>query len=148
MKQKMKSKKCLIVSFRVGVDDASYLQREFAPIFNETDLINIEKYHVYVKTIVKNEPVTPFSMSLEKDMKEVEAKMNRKLAAAIKQLSGGKENNEILTFRQKEQNAKNAHAVAERVLICVELHFFVEETIRGLGRQLHLLPHGERGDGV
>lgn len=76
-----------IVSFRVGVDDASYLQREFAPIFNETDLINIEKYHVYVKTIVKNEPVAPFSMSLEKDMKEVEARMNRKMAAAIKQLS-------------------------------------------------------------
>ena len=44
-------------------------------------------YHVYVKTIVKNEPVAPFSMSLEKDMKEVAARMNRKMAAAIKQLS-------------------------------------------------------------
>ena len=76
-----------IVSFRVGVNDAQYLQHEFAPIFSETDLTNIEKYHVYVKTIVKNEPVPPFSMSLEKDMAEVEARMNPKLAEMVKQLS-------------------------------------------------------------
>ncbi|MBQ6449418.1 ATP-binding protein [bacterium] len=76
-----------IVSFRVGVTDAQYLEHEFAPIFTETDLTNIEKYHVYVKTIVKNEPVPPFSMSLEKDMAEVQARMNPQLAAAIKQIS-------------------------------------------------------------
>jgi hypothetical protein len=76
-----------MVSFRVGVQDAQYLQHEFAPVFVETDLANIEKYHVYIKTIVNNEPVPPFSMSLEKDMKEVEAKMNKQLAAAVRQLS-------------------------------------------------------------
>jgi hypothetical protein len=76
-----------MVSFRVGVDDAKYLANEFTPIFNETDLANVEKFHVYIKTIVKNQPVPPFSMSLEKDMKEIEAKTNKKLAQAIKQLS-------------------------------------------------------------
>lgn len=76
-----------IVSFRVGVTDAQYLEHEFAPIFTETDLTNIEKYHVYVKTIVKNEPVPPFSMSLEKDMAQVQARMNPELATAIKQIS-------------------------------------------------------------
>ncbi|MDR0463358.1 MAG: type IV secretion system DNA-binding domain-containing protein [Pseudomonadales bacterium] len=77
-----------IISFRVGVTDAGYLQHEFAPVFNETDLTNIEKYHVYVKTIVNNEPVSPFSMSLEKDMTEVYAKMNKELGQMIKELSG------------------------------------------------------------
>lgn len=76
-----------IVSFRIGVPDANFLQHEFAPTFNETDLANIEKYHVYIKTIVNNEPVPPFSMSLEKDMDQVFAKMNPKLAEMIKQLS-------------------------------------------------------------
>ncbi len=76
-----------MVSFRVGVNDAQYLQHEFAPTFTETDLANIEKYHVYIKTIVKNEPVPAFSMSLEKDMKEVEARMNPELAKAVKELS-------------------------------------------------------------
>ncbi len=76
-----------MISFRVGVTDAQFLQHEFAPTFVETDLANIEKYHVYIKTIVKNEPVPAFSMSLEKDMKEVEARMNPELAKALKELS-------------------------------------------------------------
>ncbi len=76
-----------IVSFRIGVPDANFLQHEFTPIFNENDLTNVEKYHVYIKTIVKNEPVPPFSMSLVKDMSLVEARMNPKQSEMIKQLS-------------------------------------------------------------
>jgi len=76
-----------MVSFRVGVPDANFLQHEFSPTFNEGDLTNIEKYHVYMKTIVGNEPVPPFSMSLKKDMDAVKARMNPKQAEMIKQLS-------------------------------------------------------------
>lgn len=76
-----------MVAFRVGVPDANFLQHEFAPTFNEGDLTNIEKFHVYIKTIVKNEPVPPFSMSLMKDMTAIEARMNPKQAEMIKQLS-------------------------------------------------------------
>ena len=76
-----------MVSFRIGVTDANFLQHEFVPTFNETDLTNVEKYHVYIKTIVKNEPVPPFSMSLEKDMTSQDARRNPKLAEMIKQLS-------------------------------------------------------------
>ncbi len=76
-----------MVAFRVGVPDANFLQHEFSPTFNEGDLVNIEKYHVYVKTIVKNEPVLPFSMSLMKDMDSIKARMNPKQAEMIKELS-------------------------------------------------------------
>jgi hypothetical protein len=76
-----------MVSFRVGVTDANFLQHEFVPTFNEADLTNIEKYHVYMKTIVNNEPVPPFSVSLEKDMDKLEAQMNPKLAEMIRELS-------------------------------------------------------------
>jgi hypothetical protein len=76
-----------MVSFRLGVPDANFLQHEFSPTFNDHDLANIEKYHVYIKTIVRNEPVPPFSMSLMKDMDKVKARMNPRLAEMIKQLS-------------------------------------------------------------
>lgn len=76
-----------MIAFRVGVPDANFLQHEFAPTFNEGDLTNIEKYHVYIKTIVKNEPVAPFSMSLLKDMDAISARMNPKQAEMIKELS-------------------------------------------------------------
>ena len=76
-----------MITFRVGVTDANFLQHEFAPTFNETDLANIEKYNVYVKTIVNNEPVPAFSMSLMKDMTAQNARMNPQLAKTIRDLS-------------------------------------------------------------
>lgn len=76
-----------LVSFRVGVTDANYLQHEYTPVFNETDLINIDKFNAYVKTIVHNEPVKPFSLDLTKDMSKVENAMNPSVAKAIIQLS-------------------------------------------------------------
>lgn len=74
-----------LVAFRVGVTDANYLQHEYQPVFGEADLINIERFHAYAKTIVDNEPVPPFSMSTYRDMsKDVK---NSEVAAMIKQLS-------------------------------------------------------------
>jgi len=76
-----------LITFRVGVTDASYIQREYQPIFGESDLINIERFHVYMKTIVDNEPVPPFSVDLTKDYKKYKAQANEKVAQAIIQLS-------------------------------------------------------------
>ena len=76
-----------LISFRLGVTDASYIQREFQPIFAEADLINIERFHAYMKTIVRNEPVAPFSVDMTKYMKKIRADANDKIAQAIIQLS-------------------------------------------------------------
>ena len=76
-----------IISFRIGVTDASYVQREFQPIFGESDLINVERFHAYMKTIVRNEPVSPFSVDMTKDMSKLKKESNEKLAQAIIQLS-------------------------------------------------------------
>jgi len=76
-----------IISFRVGVSDANYLAREFQPVFSEQDLLNVERFHAYIKTIVGNEPVPPFSMDLTKDI-AAENKLRRpKAAEMIKRLS-------------------------------------------------------------
>jgi len=76
-----------IACFRVGVTDASYLAHEFTPVFTEEDLLNIERYHVYTKTTVKNEPVPPFSMDLTKDMEEQARMANKRVAEIIKEMS-------------------------------------------------------------
>lgn len=76
-----------LIAFRVGVNDANYLAREFVPVFTEDDLLNVERYHAYVKTIVHNEPVPPFSMDLTKDMKKQKELMNPKVAEIIKEMS-------------------------------------------------------------
>lgn len=76
-----------IISFRVGVTDANYLAHEFSPVFSEDDLLNIERFHVYIKTIVGNEPVPPFSMDLYKNLTEERKTMNPKLSKIIKEMS-------------------------------------------------------------
>lgn len=76
-----------IVSFRVGVTDANYLQHEFTPTFGEDDLLNVERYHAYVKTIVNNEPVPPFSMDTTKDLSKIKSTENPRVAEIIKEMS-------------------------------------------------------------
>jgi hypothetical protein len=96
-----------LISFRVGVSDAGYLQHEYQPTFNETDLINVEKYNAYVKTIVSNEPQIPFSLDLKKDMTQVTGQQNAEAGQMIKRLSAlkyGKDANIIeaeMTTRAK-----------------------------------------------
>ncbi|OGY11591.1 MAG: hypothetical protein A3E16_04410 [Candidatus Blackburnbacteria bacterium RIFCSPHIGHO2_12_FULL_44_25] len=76
-----------IACYRVGVTDASYLTREFQPVFDEDDLLNIERFNVYMKTIVNNEPVPPFSVDLTRDMGQVQAQKNEKVAEIIREMS-------------------------------------------------------------
>ncbi len=76
-----------LISFRLGVTDASYIQREFQPVFNESDLINVERFHAYIKTIVHNDPVSPFSADLTKDIGKIKTEANERIAQAIIQLS-------------------------------------------------------------
>lgn len=76
-----------IMAFRVGVTDANYLQHEFQPVFSEADLINIDVFNAYVKTIVNNAPVTPFSMDTTKSIPEEKAKENPRVAELIRELS-------------------------------------------------------------
>ncbi len=75
------------IAFRVGVTDAQYLVHEFQPTFTESDLLNIEAFNAYVKTIVDNEPVPAFSMSMKEDMQKIWAQQNPDLSEKIKELS-------------------------------------------------------------
>jgi len=75
------------IAFRVGVTDAQYLQHEFTPTFSESDLLNIEAFNAYVKTIVDNEPMPAFSMSMKEDMPPIWKHMDAVLAEKIKELS-------------------------------------------------------------
>ncbi len=76
-----------IASFRVGVTDANYLQHEFQPTFNENDLINVDKYNAYMRTIVQGEPVTPFSLDTTKDISKEKVLENSRVAELVKELS-------------------------------------------------------------
>jgi hypothetical protein len=77
-----------ILSFKVGVNDAQYLQNEFAPVFDQNDLINLESINAYVKLLVDGEYPPPFSMYTHlKNAPYGELKPDLEMANTIKELS-------------------------------------------------------------
>lgn len=76
-----------LISFRVGVSDANFLQNEFTPTFSESDLTNVDRFNVFIKTIVNNQPQPPFSMDMTRDMTQEDKMKNVEMAKNIKELS-------------------------------------------------------------
>ncbi len=72
-----------MVSFRIGVEDAEIMAKEFAPVFNEFDVINIDRFHAYVKLMISGTASRPFNMQTLPPL----APAAPELAAAIKRLS-------------------------------------------------------------
>ncbi len=54
-----------ICAFRVGADDAEYLETQFAPVFTKSDLINLPLGNCYTRLLVKGQPTPPFSMMVD-----------------------------------------------------------------------------------
>jgi len=50
-----------IVCFRVGAEDAEFLEREFLPEFMAEDLVNLTKYNVYLRLMIDGLAGRPFS---------------------------------------------------------------------------------------
>jgi len=50
-----------LITFRVGARDAQFLKNEFSPVFNETDLVNLPNYHIYLRLMINGVTSHPFS---------------------------------------------------------------------------------------
>ncbi len=50
-----------IVTFRIGAEDAEFLEKEFLPEFMAADLVNLSKYNIYLKLMVNGMSSRPFS---------------------------------------------------------------------------------------
>ncbi len=72
-----------MVSFRVGVEDAEFLAKEFAPVFSDYDLVNVEAFTSNIKMLIDNTASRPFNM------KPVMPKRpeSKELAMMLKELS-------------------------------------------------------------
>lgn len=51
-----------MISFRVGPEDAEFMAKQFAPVFTQQDLINIENYNAAIRLIINGIPSRPFNI--------------------------------------------------------------------------------------
>lgn len=71
-----------IMSFRVGAEDAEYLEKQFSPVFTAKDIMNIDNYNFYAKMLVGGKTVKAFNV------KAVPAPVGKQIVADnLKQLS-------------------------------------------------------------
>ena len=76
-----------MIIFRVGADDADFLEKEFEPEFTAQDLVNLPNYNIYLKLMIDGITSRPFSaltlppikVDLSKGVKDKIIESSRKL---------------------------------------------------------------------
>jgi hypothetical protein len=71
-----------IGAFRVGAEDAEFLEKQFAPEFSRFDLLNLDNFHLILKMIINNSISSPFKVKTIPPKKG-----NPEVVDLIKQLS-------------------------------------------------------------
>lgn len=82
-----------LIAFRVGAEDAEYLEKEFAPELAAQDIVNLGKYDIYLKLMIDGLAGRPFSAQTlvpfqkpEKSKKEKIIKVSRERYAARREV--------------------------------------------------------------
>jgi len=52
-----------IASFRVGSEDAQFLEQQFTPVFGTNDLMNVPNYNAFIRMLTNGTPTKPFSIA-------------------------------------------------------------------------------------
>jgi hypothetical protein len=58
-----------MVVFRVGTEDAEFLEKQFVPTFTHTDITNLDNFNAYVKLLAGGRPVKPFNVVIARPEK-------------------------------------------------------------------------------
>jgi len=53
-----------LVSYRVGPEDAEFLEKQYAPVFDKNDLVNIPNFTAGIKLLIGGAPSRPFNINV------------------------------------------------------------------------------------
>ena len=84
-----------IISFRVGAEDAEHLEKEFEPIFMMNDIVNLNKYTMYLKLMIDGVAGDAFSANSLPPLDLSDTAENEAKAIAVSRERYGKSRAEI-----------------------------------------------------
>jgi hypothetical protein len=58
-----------IASFRVGVQDAEFLEKQFEPGFSRQDLVNLDNFNFIIRMMLNNNVTSAFKVMTKKPQK-------------------------------------------------------------------------------
>lgn len=53
-----------VVSYRIGVEDAEFMAKQFEPVFTDYDLISLERFTACVRLLSQGTPLRPFTLRI------------------------------------------------------------------------------------
>lgn len=71
-----------ISAFRVGAEDAEFLEKQFEPDFSRFDLVNLDNFNLVIKMIIENKISSPFRFQIFRPQKG-----NERIMEPIKKIS-------------------------------------------------------------
>jgi len=108
-----------LIVFRVGATDAEELVKEFTPVFTEEDIVNIPKYHMYLKLMIDGVASDPFSaQGLEPLTKEEETGNEEKLIKVTRERYAGKKDiveDKINRWHENSSDSASASSTKKNV---------------------------------
>ncbi len=83
------------ICFRIGPEDAEFMEKQYTPVFGAHDLINLANFNAYVKLLIAGQTSRPFNMEIYRHWEPWSAKYeqslgltkNPKIAEAVKEIS-------------------------------------------------------------
>ncbi len=64
-----------LVSFRVSAEDGEQLAKQFTPVFDQNDLLNLDNFTAYAKLLINNLTTKPFNLTFPKPAEIDQAKL-------------------------------------------------------------------------
>ena len=98
-----------LIAFRVGAEDAEYLEEEFTPEIIAQDLVNLGKYNIYLKLMIEGVAGRPFSAETLLPFLELEKSNTR--------AQRGGEMNKYSSIREKIIKASQERYGAKKELV-------------------------------
>lgn len=95
--------------FRTGPEDAQFLEHQFAPTFDSSDLMNVANRNAYMRVLADGTPVKPFSLSTMKPNEPDLERVQRMIQESYQKYGTTREEVEadIAQRYQKEEPAKD-----------------------------------------
>lgn len=96
-----------IVSFRVGGADAEFLVKEFEPVFDSNDLVNLDKYNIYIKLLIDGVASPAFSSRTLPPAEKITGNIERIITNSRKHYSTDRAVvEEMIMSRSKKEQAE------------------------------------------
>ncbi|KKR88678.1 MAG: hypothetical protein A3G02_01065 [Candidatus Yanofskybacteria bacterium RIFCSPLOWO2_12_FULL_44_13b] len=74
-----------LVTFRVGAEDAEFLERWYEPDFTMTDLVNLGKYNIYLRLMIDGISSKPFSAGTLPPFPKPEVNFKKEIVSASRE---------------------------------------------------------------